>query len=712
MRMLVHPALAVIACLILPALAAAQPFERNVKAELVSEMASVGPGQRFLVGLRQEIREGWHTYWRNPGDSGAATSIAWSVPEGVEVGAIAWPRPERIPYFDLINYGYEDEVVLLSEVSVPDDWPAGRPLRIEADANWLVCSDICIPEEAHLSLDIPTSGGPSKANTDASTLIDAARSELPVASPWPLKAYRQDGKLALLVENDFSRGRIDNAYFFPSEPGVLDAAAEQPLSIGRKALRLDLEGGKKRADQLKGVLVLTENVDGRQLTRGFEVAATPEPGLPVREAGMAGIGLTTALAFALLGGLVLNLMPCVFPILSLKALGLVQQAHEAPLRARLHGLSYTGGVLAMFVILAGGLVGLRAAGAQVGWGFQLQSPIVVTLLAYLLFVVGLNLSGVFEVGGRFMGLGGGLAARSSYVGSFGTGALAVVVATPCTAPFMGAATSFALFQPVPETLAVFLALGLGLALPYLALSFVPAFARTLPRPGRWMGRLKQGLAFPIYASAAWLLWVLSQQVDAPALLGALMGLILVAFAAWLFGIAGSTGSGIWRHAGMGAAVISLLAAGILVPRESGQADVAATAVERDPLAQAYTPQRLETLRAQGDPVFVNLTAAWCITCEVNERVALSGERFADRFERHGITYLIGDWTNRDPAITALLEQHGRAGVPLYLVYPRGQGEAEVLPQILTERMVLDALDRAASPIPAGDGEMAKASGAT
>jgi thiol:disulfide interchange protein DsbD len=378
------------------------------------------------------------------------------------------------------------------------------------------------------------------------------------------------------------------------------------------------------------------------------------------------------------GGLILNLMPCVFPVLSIKALALVNKGNH-----KAEGLAYTAGVLASFAALAAVLIALRAGGQQVGWGFQFHSPVFVLVVAYLLFLVGMSLSGLFEIGGSFTGIGSGLAARQGLAGSFFTGVLAAVVATPCTAPFMGAALAFALSQPAAVMLAVFLALGVGLALPFLVLAFWPAAQRWLPRPGAWMDKFKQALAFPMYAAVVWLLWVLAQQAGPDSVALALGGLVLMAFGLW------------WRHAsgasvlGTGAAVVSVvLALGAAAWVKPIPADVRAAG---ESTTEVFSSERLAELRGQNKPVFVNLTAAWCISCLVNERVALSRPEVSEAFAKAGVVYLKGDWTREDPKITAVLKAHGRSGVPLYLYYAPGAAEAQVLPQLLTPGLVVEAV---------------------
>jgi thiol:disulfide interchange protein DsbD len=375
-------------------------------------------------------------------------------------------------------------------------------------------------------------------------------------------------------------------------------------------------------------------------------------------------------------------------------MALIRHAEQAPRTIRLHGVAYTAGVLSCFAVLAGLLIALKAGGEAAGWGFQLQSPAFVAVMAYLFFLLGLNLSGFFEIGGA-VGIGSGLAARGGYSGSYFTGVLAAVVSTPCTAPFMGVALGFALTQPAPVSLAVFLALGVGFALPYLLLTFVPALVRLLPRPGAWMERTRQFLAFPLYASAAWLVWVLSIQTGPDGVLAALAGMVLIAFGLWLWNVvrdAGPRGRLLGRSGTAAAAVAALaLVAGLGIASAPTAPQPASGQSASGPKYERFSSERLATLRAGGKPVFVNMTAAWCITCLVNERVALSSAAVTEQFEAQGITYLKGDWTNGDPEITALLESFGRSGVPLYVLYGPGSSAPTLLPQLLTETLVLDAL---------------------
>ena len=677
--------------------AAADPVvTQNVTARLLAEHDTVAPGARLSVLLHFRIREGWHTYWRNPGDSGEATRIDWQLPDGVTAGPIQWPYPHRLPYGPLVNHGYKGDAFHLTEISVPKDWPADGALTLRASAYWLVCEEICIPEEGTFELVLPGGPGAGAPNPDNAELFAAARRLLPVSSQWTAGFDAGDDGVTLsLAAPGIDADRIADAHFFPHDWGVVEPAAPQSLALDRDGLRLTMTAGAAPvAERLDGVLVLTSRTGDGTVTRGLVVNATPAAPGAVATADPISIGLVEALLFALLGGLILNLMPCVFPVLSMKALALLGHAHDGRATVRRHGLAYTAGVLLCFGALAGALISLKAGGAAVGWGFQLQSPIFVAAMAYLLFFLGLSLSGVVTIGGAVMWIGSRLAQGGGYSGSFFTGVLAAVVATPCTAPFMGAAIGFALTRDAVVSVGVFLALGLGLALPYLLLTFVPALTRVLPRPGPWMERAKQFLAFPLYASVAWLIWVLSLQAGPDGVAAALAGLVLIAFAAWLWRTAATS-----QRGGRAAALTAALAAGglavaslVVLPQQSAPTRSAQTQAETDgPAFEPYSPARLATLRAEGRPVFVNMTAAWCITCLVNERVALSSPEIGEAFARRGLVYLKGDWTNRDPEITALLESFGRNGVPLYAIYPADGDAPRLLPQLLTEALVLDAL---------------------
>jgi thiol:disulfide interchange protein DsbD len=670
----------------------AQEPPRNVEATLVAETQGVAPGGTVSVALRFVIREHWHTYWINPGDSGEATTIDWTLPEGVTAGPLQFPHPERIQVGPLVNFGFGGTVLHLTDITVPATAQPGDTLTLKGDATWLVCDDICIPEEATLTLALPIVAAAPPPDPAIAAEFAATRALIPVPSPWPATFAVQDGKLWLMLNApELASAGLDGAVLFPSKGGFIKNATPQLVEARGDTLLIATEFGRRLAPDkvadvasIDAVVVLTGQ-DGQ--ARAFHLTASPGPLPP--PAAAAGVSIFAALGFAFLGGLILNLMPCVFPVLSMKALALAKKGGGAATAARAGGFAYTAGVVLSFLALGAVLVAIRGAGEAVGWGFQLQSPVIVAALALVFFAIGLNLMGVFEVGAGLQNIGSS-AKSDGLTGSFLTGVLAAVVAAPCTAPFMGSAIFTALTQPIPIALAIFGALGLGMAAPYLALTLSPGLVRRLPKPGAWMERLKQVLAFPMFASAAWLVWVLATGAGPQALALGLTALIVTAFGLWLWGLA-QRGEGGWLARGSAlVAAVAVIAALVVVPSLTATSAVAASETS-GPKSEAYSPARLDAALKAGQPVFVNLTAAWCVTCLVNEEVALSSESLAAAFAKAGIVYLKGDWTNRDADISRLLDQHGRAGVPLYLYYPPGQSVPTLLPQLLTEGIVRDAL---------------------
>lgn len=524
--------------------------------------------------------------------------------------------------------------------------------------------------------------------------------------------HDQGDSLRIDIETGTTDAGVVDAYFFPFNWGNIEPSADQKFLRDGAQFSLITRKGERLSDtNLDGILVVTEKTGDGELTWAIELSAAPAGTIEERAQESVGAGFSIAdtqvetptlpliIVFAILGGLVLNLMPCVFPVLSMKAMSLIRHGSGSVHERRVGGLAYTAGVLVFMGLVAGLLILLRASGEQIGWGFQLQSPAFVGVMAIILFVLGLNLSGLFEVGGAVPGWGGGVASRSGAAGSFMTGGLAALVATPCTAPFMGTAVGFALTQSWPIALSVMLALGFGLALPYLILTQVPGLARLLPRPGAWMERVRQFLAFPMYASVAWLIWVLSLQTGSDGVLAILAALVLVAFGIWLHRVSRDLTGATRLSGNVGALVAGAAALALAVSLQVSEHSlaapndaVAATEVaENELLAEPFSIQRLEELRRHDKPVFANITAAWCITCKFNERVALKSDRLSNHFKERGITYLKGDWTRRDAEITRFLASFGRSGVPLYVVYgDRGQTPV-VLPQILTEAIVMEAL---------------------
>jgi thiol:disulfide interchange protein DsbD len=671
------------ALLFLLALLAATPaFAQDggpkVHARLVAEDKAVAPGGTVTVALVEKIAPRWHTYWKNPGDAGAPTEIQWTLPPGWKAGPIQWPRPKRLPVGPLMDYGYEGTPWLLTTLTAPP--VASGTVTIRAQATWLVCEQICIPEEAALNLTLAV--GKQEADPAVAKDFAAARALLPVASPWKLTYALGDTLDMYVAAPSLAAAHPTSADFFPARAGIIKNAAPQLVGYAKDGLVLRLSPGNKVSGLLEGLLVLT-STDGS--TQALEVSVPPGP-VPSAEFGSSAasgdLNLWLAIAFAFLGGIILNVMPCVLPILAMKALSLASHGTEG----RKESFAYTAGAVASFAALGLAIIALREGGQSVGWGFQLQSPIAVAGFALLVFAVALNLSGQVEVGS--ITAGEGLASRSGVPGAFFTGVLAVAVAAPCTAPFMAAALGFALTQSALSALAVFVALGLGFALPFLLLGVWPRLLAFIPKPGAWMLTFKQFLAFPMYAAAAWLVWVLAQQAGprGVALISAAM--IALALAAWLWSVTRNL-SVRGRSIGALVALLVLLTSVYAVSLLHGAA--AAPAVQTSKLGEPYTAAKLASLRAANRPVFVDATAAWCITCLVNEDAVLSRDSVKSAFAAKNVAYLVADWTNQNPEVTALLKENGRSGVPLYLYYAPGAKTPIMLPQILTESGVLGAI---------------------
>ena len=690
----------------LPLAAAAPVKTPHADAELVADSDTVQGGKPILVALRLRHEADWHTYWKNPGDAGMPTRITWTLPPGFSAGPILWPVPQRIPVGPLTNYGYGGELLLLSEITPPATLPAGRPLHLEARADWLICKDICLPGGTILTLDVPASGG-HLADSWGPRLRQAR-----AAIPAPLSGWESSVKAGAshieltLVPRTKGDPLPETVTFFPDQPDVIDNAA--PAVLERTAdgsLRLGLLASaqfKGKLETLSGIVSASPGLGGGVIAA---TVAMPYPGgVPTRgppaatgsrtanditaaaaDADAAGVGLALALGLALVGGVVLNLMPCVFPLVSVKVLCFAQEAGCAS-RLRAHGLAFAAGIIVCFWAIAAALLVLRASGSMLGWGFQLQSPPIVAGLAVLFFVLGMNLSGVFDMGLRLQSKAGDIEHQGGLTGAFLSGLLATVIATPCTAPFMGAALGYALTQPASTSMMVFTALALGMAAPYLLLAFAPGLLRWLPRPGRWMETLRQVLAFPLYLTVVWLLWVLSAQAGVDAAIRLLAGLVLVAAALWAWSRFQR------RHQGYAAiAATALLAAGLAFGWPGNPPPGTTHAPAASGPWRAYSDEVLGIERGRGVPVFVDFTAAWCVTCQVNKRLVLESTLVRQAFADGKVVRLRADWTNRDPSITRALARLGRSGVPVYVVYPAGGGEPRLLPELLTSDVVLEAI---------------------
>ncbi len=675
----------------------------HLQAQLVTPEDQIYPGGDNSVGLYFKLEPGWHVYWKNAGDSGEAPRIQWTLPEGVTAGPMQFPAPKRLPLGPLMDFGYENEVLFPMKLEVAPTVRQGKAV-LHAKVNWLVCREVCIPGKAELETVLGML--PTKPPAEARSAVDAdlmSRFEklLPTPAPADYKVVFQPTKDGFRL--GIVTGRKEReAVFFPDEQNILDNPAKQTVLPTSKGLILEL---KKDASltaapaQLAGVLELAGG-------RAFAVTALPGK---VEAGGFEffWLPLMRTFALALLGGLLLNLMPCVFPVLFLKGLALVNSGNEDRHKLRAHGLVYAGGILVSFWVLVGVLLGLRAAGASLGWGFQFQSPVFLALMAGLLFFLGLSLAGQFEIGLTLTSAGGGLAAKQGYTGSFFTGVLAVVVATPCTAPFMGAAIGYALAQSAGVTFAVFTALALGLAAPYVALTLQPAWTRLLPKPGAWMEVLRQAVSVPIFGTVIWLAWVIANAYGATMLAALLAGFLLLAIAGWFLGRWPAKG---WSAVLAGLIVLCVVGLSIYAKTDSERVNpgfhaghVLSMSISSEELAklqqnsigrnwEGWSADSVSKFQSQGNPVFVDFTAKWCLSCQVNERVALTRPEVMSAFADHHVALMKADWTQHDDAIARELERLGRSGVPVYALYLPGEAKPRLLPEALTPGIVLDALN--------------------
>ena len=697
------------AALSAPAHAQVTAKSDHAEGTLVFERSAATPGDTFLGALKLDLADGWHVYWKNPGDSGLPPAATWTPSPGVTFGDFRFPAPHAIPLATLMNYGYEHQLVLPFQIDIAADAQPGSEVTIGGKIEYLICADICIPEDIELSTTLRIAGSP-ETDADGSAIIVATLPHIPVALTGKASVERTAKGFRVAVADSGVVGALSSAKnirFFPDGP-ELSNPAKQLVKTGAEGVSIELTASDfaKEGDQnLSGIIAITDDAGS---TRAWEVAATPGPapagvadkefvnaevsGVPPSPvsnvAPMMGLSdLLITLGLAFVGGLVLNLMPCVLPVLTIKAAGLVHTAHN-PKESRAHGLAYLGGVVVCFAAIGAILIALRAAGEQAGLGFQLQYPPVTAFFALVMFAVGLNLLGVFEIGGSLMGVGSGLAERGGTSGAFFTGLLAAFVGAPCVGPFMAPAFATALAQPAPVVLAVFIAVGIGLAAPFVLLSFTPAFAKVLPKPGRWMETFRQVLAFPMFITVLWLLWVLAGQSGPDGILAVLAGGIALGFGIWLAKKIGQ------RVTGRIVAVAVILAA-FVVPSISTTWLKAEAAAEIS--ANAWSPEKVAELQAEGRVIFVDFTARWCVTCQFNKS-AIHDASVARAFADLNVAFLEADWTNKDKVIAGELAKHGAAGVPLYLVYPASGGEPKKLEQLLTPGMIETAVRQAAGSL--------------
>jgi len=699
----------------------------HVRAELIAHAPDgVAPGSPVWVGLQITHQPEWHTYWKNAGDSGLPTEMTWTLPAGVSTGEIAWPVPEKIPVGSLANYGYENTVLLPVPLEVstlykpPVALAGGTPsMDIQLKASWLVCRKECIPEEGEFTLSLPLQGSTALHKADFDT-AQAAQPQ-PLAKPGAIEV--NGNNLQVRLEGLPAAAQGKTLAFFPETPEVIRTAAvsgkdwTQSWQGSTWTATLPLADQRSASPTVMPVVVALAPADrqaGQPVAWRAESPVTGNwPAAPQRAevspalqaaltANAANAAAATqpapnttpssttfmaALLGALLGGLLLNLMPCVFPILAIKVLGFARQAGNASAH-RKAGLAYTGGVMLSFLALGGAMLALRAAGAGLGWGFQLQSPGVVAALAALFTLIGLNLVGVFEFGRAAPSSLCSAQAKHPLANDFLSGVLAVVIASPCTAPFMGASLGFAIGLPAGQALLLFAALGFGLALPYLAASFVPAVARLLPKPGLWMHTLRRLLAFPMFATVAWLVWVLGQQsgIDGAGTLLAL--LVCMAAIVWALTLRGRTRVVIATVLiAFTALLTGAIGRNVLQVVEPAKLASAGAGAQR---WQPWSAERVAELSGAGQPVFIDFTAAWCVTCQYNKKSTLSDAEVLADFDAKKVAMLRADWTRRDPAITAALTTLGRSGVPVYVLQAPGKAPV-VLTEILSKDEVRAAL---------------------
>ena len=638
--------------------------------ELLTESNLIEPGDELLVGFKFSLSPGWHTYWVNPGDAGEGASIKWNLPRDVKASKILWPGPERIPVEPLMTFGYENEVVLLTKIYTSKN--TDIPLTLNALVSWYTCKEICIPQEAEVSIPIKLG---FKSPSSSNKLLKQTLENVPTPFKGTYRVQSLDD--SYIIQGQFEDNKqYDSIYFFPRFYGLTDYVESQLYEKNKDSFSLQVQPSRLKIEHESFEGVLATEKDGR--LSYFEINHSLSSDNSSQE-----FSVLTLIIFAFFGGLILNVMPCVFPILSIKILRFVEQSENSSYKTFKQGCLFSVGVIVSFLLIAALLVSLKSGGESIGWGYQLQSPIVVSLLFYLFIVMGYIFMSNIIIGSSLARLSLISSSKGDSLESFLTGVLAVIVASPCTAPFMGSAIGFALLQPSFYSILIFLGLGIGFSLPYLILSAKPSLLSFLPKPGQWMETFKQFMAFPMWASALWLLWVLSGQVDSQEIIQVLLGALIITIGLWLLEKNKSESNWVKWMIRL-PFVLLLIFALWLVPTTYSDSDET-----QDQLA--YTPQLLEDLREENNLVFLNFTADWCITCKVNEAVALKTSEVSKVLAEKNITYLEADWTRKDPIISETLEQYGRTGLPLYLLFP-SEGDPLILPEILTEDILLSYLN--------------------
>ncbi len=681
---------------VLPLAAQEEAPAHPVQLELAAEHQSVQAGEPIWVAARLEMEEGWHVYWKNPGEAGLAPQLDWDLPKGFEVADVQWPHPQRFESSGLVGYGYERSLTLLAKITTPEAIEA-EAIDIGLSARWVVCNDSCVPGGAEKKLSIPVLTQAPKADPQHTELFATARDHIPAATQ--AVAATHDGDKVLL-DVKTAGTKVESAYFFPDPglDGVFDYSAAQEVTKTATGFTLAVpsEEGIDSTVALSGVLVL---MGEKEVLASFQIDMplgldAPLPGAtePIAAAGGMSFGVILLLAFA--GGLILNLMPCVLPVISLKILSFVNMSGSSRKKLFKHGALFTLGVVVSFWILAIILLVLRAYGEGVGWGFQLQEPLFVMILTGVMFLLGLSLLGVFEFGTSLSQLGGKVSGKKGAMATFFSGVLATVVATPCTGPLLAPALGVAVTLPPSAALLTFTVMGIGMASPYLLLAAFPKLINKLPKPGPWMVVFKQLMGFVMLATVLWLLWVFDAQVQSGiGLIKVLGALLVMGIGAWVYGRWGTAlVKRSRRYVAYGVTLLLVAFAGLVGYQASNEPpnQIARTASEENGW-QEWDPDKFDQLRAAGVPVFVDFTAKWCMICQAN-KVAMASTEVLAAFNERGVVMMEADWTKRDPRITEELAKHGRNGVPLYLLYTGGpEDQPVILPQMLTAGKLIHAL---------------------
>ena len=651
-----------------------------VESALYADRAAFAPGETTWFAFRQNVREGWHVFWVNPGDAGLPLALNWTLPDGYEVGAIQYPAPDYIPVGPLASYAHEGAPVFLVPVTAPVDAAVGADVDVSISASWQACEDICVPEEALYQFSMPVRSAADAPASENRLVFVAARLEQPEPLSLPAE-FRAGGDGYELAISDWAGDAAKEAFFFPEAEGLTAPAAAQSVQYKDGALVLAMKRGwidGPPSDIVRGVLRIGAGAEAR----AYAIESVAAPGLSAPSSEPAHDAPATQNVGVLL---ILNAMPCVFPILFVKAASLLSSAHHDPKVTRAHGAFYAAGVLATFAGIGALLIALRAGGEQLGWGFHLQSPTVIGLSAYVLFAVGLSLAGVFTIGDSVSGAGESLTRKPGATGAFFTGVLAVAVAAPCIGPLLAAPMGAAMLLPAPVSILIFAAMALGLAAPFVAVTFAPGLGRILPKPGAWMAFFKQALSFPVFAAAAYFVWVFARQTGEASLGGLLGGLVLLAFAAWAFDQSKGAGA-----RALVLRIVSALAVVLALSPIFSAKPVTASAPNVETYgalsAEAFNAAAIDAYVAQGRPVFASFTAAWCVTCQADKLTIFSNEELAETIASADGVVMVADWTLRDPEITEALGELGGFGVPYYAFYA-ADGAVKALPPPISRRAI-------------------------